>query len=225
MASKKPELTGSQQDYLKALLTLSPDGQRVAPSRLALRLDVSAPSVTNMLNRLAEEGLVEHERRAGRRLTAKGRRQAMEMVRRHRLLETFLVRVLGLDWSEVHADAEVLEHHVSERVLEALDRHMGYPREDPHGHPIPDRTGRVRRRALRRLQDVPRGGRATVREIVDRNGQLMARWKDVGLVPGATVVVRDVQTLEDVFVIEVGRRKLVTGSEGLNGVWVEVHRR
>src|SRR5712692_5089178 len=99
------------------------------------------------------------------------------MVRRHRILETFLVRVLGLDWSEVHADAEILEHHISDRVLEAIDRLVGHPAEDPHGHPIPDRQGHLRRRALEPLSTLPRGARATVREIRDADGRRMARWK------------------------------------------------
>jgi DtxR family Mn-dependent transcriptional regulator len=224
MARAIHELTRSREDYLKALHALAPAGGRVPPSRLAGRLGVSAPSVTNMLARLAAEGLVVHQRRTGTRLTAAGRRQAMRMVRRHRILETFLVRVLGLDWSLVHEDAEVLEHHVSERVLEALDRHMGHPREDPHGHPIPDRTGRLRRRELRPLADLPRGRRATVREIVDRDGRLMARWKRAGLVPGAGVRMREVRSLDDVFVVEVKGRRLTTGSEGLDGILVELRK-
>ena len=147
------------------------------------------------------------------------------MVRRHRILETFLVRVLGLDWSEVHADAEVLEHHISERVLEAIDRLVGHPVEDPHGHPIPDAHGRMRRRSLRPLATLERGARATVREIRDVDGRRMARWKQVGLVPGAEVCMREVRVLDDVFEIEVAGRGFVTGSEGLEGVLVEVQGR
>ena len=123
--------TRSEQDYLKALYALVPGGEAVATSRLAERLALSAPSVTNMLGKLAAAKLVSHTPRAGARLTARGRRRALEMVRRHRILETFLVRVLGLDWAEVHADAEVLEHHISDRVLEAIDRVAGRPDFDP----------------------------------------------------------------------------------------------
>ena len=130
-------LTRSKQDYLKALFHLAPEGEAVTTSKLAGHLGVSAPSVTNMVTRLAAEGLVRHVPREGTRLTGPGRRSALAMVRRHRILETFLVRVLGLDWSEVHEDAEVLEHHVSDRVLEAIDRLMERPGEDPHGRPIP----------------------------------------------------------------------------------------
>ena len=138
-------LTRSKQDYLKALLALAPAGEPVGTSRIAARLKVSAPSVTNMLARLTAERLVRYAPRAGARLTPSGRRAALDIVRRHRILETFLVRVLNLDGSEVHADAEILEHHVSDRVLAAIDRIVGHPDQDPHGRPIPDARGHVRR--------------------------------------------------------------------------------
>ncbi|MEK7329542.1 MAG: metal-dependent transcriptional regulator, partial [Candidatus Eisenbacteria bacterium] len=141
-----------------------------------------------------------------------------------RILETFLVRVLGLDWSEVHDDAAVLEHHISDRVLAAIDRLVGHPHEDPHGHPIPDRSGRVRRRRLAPLAGLTRGTRAVVREIRDAGHDRMAHWKAVGLVPGAEVRVREVQALDDVYQLVVAGRRLVTGSEGLAGVLVEVRR-
>lgn len=214
-------LSRSRQDYLKALYALAPGGEAVTTSALSERLGVSAPSVTSMLGKLARDRLVAHAPRAGARLTAAGRREAIAMVRRHRILETFLVRVLGLDWSEVHDDAEVLEHHISPRVLDAIDRLIGHPGEDPHGHVIPDRRGRVRRRALAPLASLGAGARATVREIRDGNRARMAHWHASGLVPGAKVRVRDVRPLEDVFDLEVGGARLVTGSEGLEGIWVE----
>ena len=215
-------LSRSRQDYLKALYALGPAGEAVPTSRIATHLGVSAPSVTAMLGRLAGEKLVAYTPRAGARLTPRGRREALEMVRRHRILETFLVRVLGLDWAEVHADAEVLEHHISDRVLSAIDRLVGHPAEDPHGHPIPDAKGRMVARSLTPLAEVPRGGRATVRELRDADVRRMEHWKAVGLVPGAEVRVREVRTLDDVFELEVAGRRLVTGSEGLDGVLVQV---
>jgi DtxR family Mn-dependent transcriptional regulator len=96
-----------------------------------------------MIDRLSAERLVSHSPRAGARLTTRGRREALGIVRRHRILEAFLVHVLGLDLAEVHEDAEVLEHHISDRLLEAIDRLMQHPAEDPHGHPIPDAKGRL----------------------------------------------------------------------------------
>jgi DtxR family Mn-dependent transcriptional regulator len=219
-------LTRSEQDYLKALYALAPEGECVAPSRLAERLAVSPPSVTSMLGKLVAGRLVAHAPRAGARLTALGRRRAIEIVRRHRILEAFLVRVLGLDWADVHADAEVLEHHISERVLEAIDRLMGHPEEDPHGHPIPDRAGRVRARALAPLGSLRRGARATVREIRDRDpdGRRLASWKRAGLVPGARIRVRDVRELGDLLELEVQGRRLVASRAGLDGVLVEARK-
>ena len=217
-------LSRSRQDYLKALYALAPGGEAVPTSRIAAHLGVSPPSVTAMLGRLAGEKLVAHAPRAGARLTPRGRREALEMVRRHRILETFLVRVLGLDWSEVHADAEVLEHHISDRVLSAIDRLVGHPAEDPHGHPIPDARGRMAARTLTPLAAVPRGGRATVRELRDADVRRMEHWKAVGLVPGAEVRVREVRALDDVFELDVAGRRLVTGSEGLDGVLVQVNK-
>ncbi|NOT32821.1 MAG: metal-dependent transcriptional regulator, partial [Candidatus Eisenbacteria bacterium] len=214
-------MTRSRQDYLKALFALAADRSSVSTSRLAEQLHVSAPSVTNMLARLDVERLVVHTPREGARLTAEGRRQAVAIVRRHRIIEVFLVQVLGLDWAEVHDDAEVLEHHISDRVLEAMDRLVGHPVEDPHGHPIPDAKGRMPERPLRALASLGAGERATVREIRDRDVKRMSRWKEVGLVPGARVRVAAVRALEDVFEIEIGGRRVVTGSEGLDGIHVE----
>ncbi len=217
-------LSRSRQDYLKALFLLSPRGRPVPTSRLASQLQVSAPSVTNMVSRLTADGLVTHSPRAGACLTTHGRRAALRIVRRHRILETFLVRVLGLDWSEVHADAEVLEHHISDRVLEAIDRLMGHPAEDPHGHPIPDAAGHLARRALTPLAALPRGSRARVREIQDADARRLARWKEIGLVPGADVWVREVRALEGIVELEVAGRRHVTGSAALAGVMVQVPR-
>jgi DtxR family Mn-dependent transcriptional regulator len=175
-----------------------------------------------MLGRLAAERLVAHTPRAGARLTAAGQRRALDMVRRHRILEVFLVKVLGFDWSEVHDDAEILEHHVSDRVLLAMDRVAGHPQEDPHGHPIPDRRGRMRRRSLRPLASLREGEAARVREIREADGRRMARWKQVGLVPGAMVRMRVVRALDDLFDLEVGGKRFVTGGQGLEGVMVEL---
>jgi DtxR family Mn-dependent transcriptional regulator len=209
-------LTRSRQDYLKALYALSPGGEPVATSRLARRLGVSAPSVTNMLARLATERLVDYAPRAGASLTSRGRREALDMVRRHRILETFLVRVLGLDWSE---------HHVSDRVLLAIDRLIGHPEEDPHGHPIPDRRGRISRRTLVPLSTVARGKEVRVREIRDADAGRLARWKELGLVPGARVKVRDVRGVDGVTELEVAGRPVVVGQATLEGVLVESMRR
>ena len=211
----------SRENYLKALLQLG-SGQAVSGSALARHLGVSAPSVSNMLARLAEEKLVETGSRGAARLTPAGEHAALLVLRRHRLLETFLVRVLELDWSEVHEDAEELEHHVSDRVLDALDRFMGHPTEDPHGHPIPNRQGRLAHRRLAPLAELPAGARALVREV--RGGgerSRLARWKRNGLVPGAKVRMVEVDAADGVFTLEIAGRRMVSSREGLDGVMIE----
>jgi DtxR family Mn-dependent transcriptional regulator len=211
----------SRQNYLKALLQLG-GASAVPVSVLAKRLGVSAPSVTNMLARLGEERLVDVGPRGAARLTAAGEHAAAIVLRRHRILETFLARVLALDWSDVHEEAEELEHHVSDRVLQALDRHMGHPTEDPHGHPIPDSHGRLARRALAPLSALPAGSRARVREVRGGDDRArLARWKRSGLVPGAQVRMLEAHPEEGVFTLEIGGRRVVSGREGLDGVMIE----
>jgi DtxR family Mn-dependent transcriptional regulator len=213
--------TRARQDYVKALYAIGGAKDVVSTSQLAARLHVSMPSATNMLRRLAADGLVRLAPGTGARLSVSGRRLALELVRRHRILETFLVRTLELDWSEAHEDAEVLEHHISDRVLEAIDRLVQHPTEDPHGHPIPDSNGRIAPRALRRIASLVAGEHGTVREIRDGDRARMASWKKSGLVPGAGVSMRSVNVLDDVYEVEVNGAKIVTGSEGLDGIWVE----
>jgi len=214
-------LTRSRQDYLKALFVLSPTGEAVPTSRLAAHLGVKPPSVTNMVAQLAAVGLVSHSPRAGARLTVRGRREALNIVRRHRILEAFLVGVLALDLAEVHEDAEVLEHHVSDRLLEAIDRFLKRPTEDPHGHPIPDAKGRLAKRALLPLAALAKGARAKVREIDDEDAARLARWREIGLVPGATVWLRDVRPLDGVVELEVTGRRHVTSISSLDGILVQ----
>jgi DtxR family Mn-dependent transcriptional regulator len=215
----------ARQDYVKALYALGGAEAVVPTSALAASLGVTTPSATNMLRRLGEDRLVALVPGTGARLSAAGRRLALELVRRHRILETFLVRVLGLDWTEVHQDAEILEHHISDRVLEAIDRLVGHPTEDPHGHPIPDRAGRVRSRRLSPLVALAAGQRATVREIRDDDPARMERWRRAGIVPGAVVRVRAVRPLDDVHEVDVAGRTLVSGRRGLEGVMVQVRAR
>src|SRR5437667_3222640 len=139
------------QDYLKAIHSLGGAEETVSPVDIAARLGVRAPSVTGMLKRLAEAHWISYESGYGARLTDAGITEARRVIRRHRLVELFLTRVLGLDWSEVDAEAEALEHAISPRLEQAIAAHLGEPLEDPHGHPIPTREGTLTRRQSQRL--------------------------------------------------------------------------
>jgi DtxR family Mn-dependent transcriptional regulator len=133
----------------------------------------------------------------------------------------FLTKVLGLDWSEVDAEAEALEHAISPRLEQAIAAHLGEPIEDPHGHPIPTPEGELTARELRRLSDCRHGDRVVIREVQDDNPARLRRWQEQGLVPGAAVVVRSYQELDDIFELEVAGHVVKLGSEGLHGLRVE----
>lgn len=181
--------TETVENYLKAILTLcdeSPTGE-AAPARLAAVLGVTKGTATTMVKRLTEGKLVKAERYGGITLTAKGRRAATDVLRRHRLIETFLVRTLRLDWSVVHAEAERLEHAVSPAVVDAIDALLGHPAVDPHGDPIPDRQGRVRRCDDRPLSQCAAGARVRVARVTDQDGAFLAFAARHGLRPGAEV--------------------------------------
>src|SRR5438552_12873576 len=137
--------TSTVENYIKQLYLEQQEqpGQRVPMGRLAAAMSVVPGTATTMVKALADSGLVEYEPRGGVRLTRGGEQLALHVLRRHRLVELFLVKVLGLDWSEVHAEAEELEHAISEKVLEKMDAALGHPSVDPHGDPIPSAKGKV----------------------------------------------------------------------------------
>ncbi|MGL4553954.1 MAG: metal-dependent transcriptional regulator [Gemmataceae bacterium] len=210
------------QDYLKAIHALDGDARTVSPADIALRLGVKAPSVTGMLKRLAEAGWIEYESGRGAQLTAAGVAEARRVIRRHRLVELFLTRVLGLDWSEVDAEAEALEHAISPRLEQAIAAHLGEPVEDPHGHPIPTREGKIPTRALKSLDTFRPGDRAVIREVRDDSPERLRHWQSLGLKPGVTVLFVRHQPLDDLYEIEVGGRVVPVGSEGLVGLLGEL---
>jgi DtxR family Mn-dependent transcriptional regulator len=179
-----PELSAAVQDYLKAIYALEFAGERVTTSALAERMGVSAPSATAMTKRLAELGLVERAPYRGVVLTETGRRGALEVLRHHRLLERYLVDRLGLSLDEVHAEAELLEHALSEELEARIDAELGYPTHDPHGDPIPDRELRVERVRQRTLLDHEPGASLTVARVPDGDAELLRYLGELALVPG-----------------------------------------
>jgi DtxR family Mn-dependent transcriptional regulator len=210
--------TPAVQDYLKAIHRLGGAEAMVSPVDIAGRLGVRAPSVTGMLKRLAEAGWINYEPGKGARLSAAGLTEARRVVRRHRLVELFLHRVLGLDWSELDAEAEALEHAISPRLEQAIAAYLGEPLEDPHGHPIPTREGVLAQRQLRPLGSFRAGDRAVIREVQDEDPERLRRWQELGLVPGTIVVIRNYQPLDSLFELAVGDRLVSLGREGLVGL-------
>lgn len=181
------------QDYLKAIFQLAesagPDGGVITTSQVAEALSVTTASASNMLKRLDALGYVTQVKRQGAELTDLGRTAALEVVRHHRILETYLATRLGLPWDEVHAEAEILEHHVSPGLAERMAEVMGHPEHDPHGHPIPSASGVVASAAARRLSELVAGERGVVASVDDHDDELLRFLADRGLVPGVAVEV------------------------------------
>ena len=180
-------VTNAMEDYLKAAYKLEQDGVAVTTLRLAEELGLSGPSVTNMVKRLDELKLVVHNRYHGIALTASGRSVALEVIRHHRLLELYLSEALGYKLDEVHAEAERLEHHVSEELEARIEQVLGFPRFDPHGDPIPDREGHVPTidDIVLDLMTVGQAGR--VSRVSDRDTDRLSYLFNLGVKPGARI--------------------------------------
>lgn len=187
--SETNDLTAVAQDYLKVIWTTGEWSQRpVTTKMLAERLGVGPSTVSETIRRLADQGLVEHAPYAAIALTAEGERHAVQVVRRHRLIETFLVSELGYGWDEVHDEAEILEHAVSDLMVERIDTRLGHPTRDPHGDPIPDPEGTVPAPPAEMLWDLERGA-GTVARISDSDPGLLRYLASVGVVLDARVEV------------------------------------
>jgi DtxR family Mn-dependent transcriptional regulator len=186
---RRSTFTRSQEDYLKALYHLHGDQRPVPTRELAQRLGISSPSVSEMVTRLTTQGLVEHDRYRGQQLTREGRKVALELVRHHRLLEMFLVQVLGYRWDEVHDEAERLEHVMSERMEQRIFELLGRPELDPHGHAIPSVSGKVRSSSERPLSECRSGEKVLVQGVSDEDAARLRELERRGLLPGTRIEV------------------------------------
>ncbi|WP_101848104.1 metal-dependent transcriptional regulator [Zhihengliuella sp. ISTPL4] len=177
-------------DYLKTVYAHTEwQDAPITPSVLAAKLGIAPSSVTEMVKKLAAAGLVSHVPYGAVRLTEAGTARALAMVRRHRLIETWLVQEFGYGWDEVHDEAEVLEHTISDRLLEGIDERLGRPRFDPHGDAIPDAEGRIEREPFVLLADAPDGHTGRVLRVDDRDPELLRTLESHGVVVGTTVTV------------------------------------
>lgn len=184
-------LTGPVEDYLKAIYDLELVGAPASTNDIADRLAISPASVSGMVRRLADQGLITHEPYRGVRLTEDGRRAALRTLRRHRILECYLTEVLGYPWDRVHAEAERLEHAASEELVERMASALGNPMLDPHGAPIPTRDGRVEEATLRTLAAAEPGEQVRVRRVHDKDPERLRYLAELGIRPGSVVRILD----------------------------------
>ncbi len=186
-------ITEAVDDYLKAIFEIAGDEGRASTVVLAKRLTVAPASVTGMLRKLAEQEppWVQYEKHRGVRLTERGRLRALEVIRHHRLLELFLHDSLGYSWDEVHAEAEKLEHAISETFEDRIAQKLGDPEIDPHGHPIPRKDGTIPERSEIPLLDLPVGTETKVSRVSDNDAEILRYLFGLGIVPGARIEVTE----------------------------------
>jgi DtxR family transcriptional regulator, Mn-dependent transcriptional regulator len=213
-------LSPQSEDYLKAIYSLG--GDRVNTQTLADRLEVKPGSVTEMLKRLADLGLVEHKPYYGARLTPAGERIALELIRHHRLLESYLHQALGYALEDVHREAEKLEHHISEEFEARISQLLGHPTHDPHGDPIPTLEGTLPAFATRAMLDVGENEEVCLGRVSEKDPDFLRMVVSLGLIPGARVKVIRIAKASGTITLEVaGAVQHTLSLEAAQKLWVQ----
>lgn len=220
---KQQQLTGQAEDYLKAIYELEQRGDAAGTNDIAARLNIAPASVSGMVQRLARLGLVEVERYRGARLTVPGRAAALQLIRRHRIIESYLVERLGFGWDDVHEEAERLEHAASDELIARMADAIGNPTADPHGAPIPTVSGEVDETRLPSINDLGEGGTATVVRMSDRDPEFLRYLDGMGIRPGARVRVAAREPFSGPITLEVEgeARSHVVGTNVASQVYVQ----
>ena len=197
------------EDYLKAIYEIQKIDGRAKTSSLAARLGITAGSVTEMVKRLAQTRpkLITHTHHRGVALTPAGKKAALKVIRRHRLLETFLHQVLGYGWDEVHEEAERLEHYVSERLIESIAKLLHHPEHDPHGDPIPKKNGQLKETKRPALSSIPEGHTVRIVRVCHNNAELLRYLDKIGIRPEARVTIIEKAPFDGPIALWVGQEK------------------
>lgn len=207
-------LSLTEENYLKAIYHLSHDGSRgVSTSEIADSMQTKAASVTDMIKRLSLKGLISYEKYHGVGITRQGKADALNVIRKHRLWETFLVRKLGFAWSDVHEVAEQLEHIQSPLLIEKLDQFLGHPSHDPHGHPIPDQNGKVPTVKNQPLSLMEKGKECKVCSVTDSSSSFLHYLDKIGIHPGSVLLVQNKETFDGSLEVVVDGKKTTSLSK------------
>ncbi len=211
-AARPEPLTAPVEDYLKTIYGFERDGRAAATNDIAQRLSIAPASVSGMVQRLADQGLVEYERYKGVRLTTAGRKAALKTLRRHRVIEAYLVHALGYGWDGVHEEAERLEHSASDTLIDRMASAIGEPLTDPHGAPIPTREGKIDETVHQSLADTPVGTRTRVVRVGDEDPGMLRYLDSLGLRPGTEVVLTSRAPFDGPITITIGADTQQVGS-------------
>ena len=221
-AAAEVVLTAPVEDYLKAIYAIEQAGDAAGTNEVAARLDIAAASVSGMVRRLADQGLVAYERYRGVRLTDAGRRAALRTIRRHRVIEAYLAKALGYAWDRVHAEAERLEHAASDELIDRMAAAIGEPHTDPHGHPIPTRDGTIDETPHHTLSDLAAGQRSRVMRVSDEDSELLRYLAKVGIRPGVLVVLAERAPFDGPLTLHIGKASVQVGPALASRVAVEI---
>ncbi len=225
MATKDLLRTPAVQDYSKAIFSLESRGEQpVSTNALAERLGITPGSVSAMLKRLDELGLISHVPYRGVRLTEDGRRVALEVIRHHRLLESYLAEALGMPWDRVHDEAEVLEHVLSDDLEDLIAAKLGHPTVDPHGDPIPTAELQLEEPATDRMESLQPGDRGLFVRVSDSDPEMLRYLAERGISPGERFVVRERQPFGGPLFVSFGEREHAIGGRLAGAMRVEVER-
>lgn len=210
------------EDYVKTIYSHTEwQDEPITPSQLAARLGLAASTVTEMVKKLAAQGLVDHRPYGSVELTGEGRLLALRLLRRHRIIETWLVMQQGYGWDEVHDEAEVLEHAVSDRLVESISASLGHPVRDPHGDPIPTAEGRMPQFDAFGLLELQAGQSGSVSRISDRDPELLRYLAEHGIAPGVEVTVRERGKYSGTLLITTPNGEVHLSPDAALAVWVE----
>lgn len=221
-----PNVTQAVEDYLKAIWKLSHEGGgKVAVGDIAAQLQISAPSVTGMVQKMKGMGLLHYARYGGVRLTPKGRKIALEIVRHHRLWELYLYTRLGVPLDRVDGEAERLEHVLSDDMEDLLARALGHPKHDPHGDPIPSKSGALARVRGVALSQLPAGQASRVTRVSDRHPEKLRYMVSLGILPGTRITVLNRAPFGGPLTIRIGRKSHAIDAELAQHVLVSVSKR
>jgi DtxR family Mn-dependent transcriptional regulator len=225
IATKDLTRSPAVEDYSKAIFSLQSRGEEpVSTNALADRLGITPGSVSAMLKKLDELGLITHVPYRGVRLTADGRRLALEVIRHHRLLESFLADTLGMPWDRVHAEAEILEHVLSEDLEELIAAKLGNPTVDPHGDPIPDADLQLEERATHSMESLEPGDSGSFVRVSDTDPEMLRYLAGCGIHPGDRFAVRERQPFGGPLFVRFGEREHAIGGQLADAMRVEVDR-
>lgn len=206
-------LSQAVEDYLKAIYKLEAEGHGASTTRIAESLNVSSASATNMIKRLSKMGLVDYESYKGASLTSSGQKIALEIIRHHRLLELYLLEVMGYSWDEVHEEAEKLEHHISEQFEDKIAELLDNPTHDPHGDPIPTKDGIMPKMELETLNEAEEGLQYMVSRVKNQDPELLRYLEKIGLLPGAKLSVKEKNPFKGPITLSIEDNEQVLGYE------------